>query len=318
MGPRESDNSVMREAAWVLAMLLRDNTGRAAVNHMRRLARRAGYSLDELSRMDAWKLLPLAHGPEEEAVRAFLQLTRRDRERAEKHLEFCQTMGVGFHLAESEHYPAVFAQKLGVQAPPLLFTCGELDLLTTPAAAVVGARRVTTEGGVLARRLGQTFAALGVTLVSGNADGVDSAAQEGAWQAGGSVIAVLPHGVGELREPRCLDQSLYISEFAPTAPWETHAAVTRNSAIAALARLVCVIEPASMHGSAETGRSALTHGAPALVEPHPRQPARANELRALGAGLLRPDGRLDPAYIEAAWIEAGAAAPPPAQGELFA
>ena len=313
----KSDNSI-REAAWVLAMLRRENAGRVTANRMRGLARRAGHSLEMLARMDRWELVRLAHGAEEDAVRIFLEVTPRELSRAERQLGLCQQMDCGFHLADSASYPGVLTERLGLQAPPILFTIGDMSLLSMPAAAVVGARRVSALGESIARDAGRTIAAMGAVLVSGNADGADYSAQLGAWGAGGKAVVALPHGVGELRAQDYADQTLFISEFSPLAPWETHAAVTRNSAIAALSRLVCVIEPRSVHGAAETGRVALSHGSPVLVEPCPKSPARAEELTALGATPLRPNGVFDAAVIKSAWKTAQTAPPPPAQGELFA
>lgn len=83
--------------------------------------------------------------------------------------------------------------------PPLvLFTRGELLEQDEFAVAIVGTRRATPYGIRMAERLARDLAARGITIVSGMATGIDSAAHRGALEAGGRTIAVLGNGVGEV------------------------------------------------------------------------------------------------------------------------
>ncbi|HIJ66427.1 MAG TPA: hypothetical protein HPP77_10805, partial [Candidatus Hydrogenedentes bacterium] len=84
--------------------------------------------------------------------------------------------------------------------------------------------------------------------------------------------------------------AVLVSEFPPDAPWETHAAVTRNAVISALARLVCVIEPRKTGGSIRTARIALNQGKSVLVHVGWAAAARLDGLFAAGAMPLVPKG----------------------------
>ena len=92
---------------------------------------------------------------------------------------------------------AIFPPRLGeIYDPPLvLFTRGELLESDENCVAIVGTRRATPYGIRMAEKLGRELAARGITVVSGMATGIDSAAHRGALEAGGRTIAVLGNGV---------------------------------------------------------------------------------------------------------------------------
>jgi DNA processing protein len=77
------------------------------------------------------------------------------------------------------------------EADPLLFWSGQLDLLRAASVCVIGARSVSEEGRLRARRIARELSSAGVTVVSGLAKGVDTAAHEATLAAGGSTVAVI-------------------------------------------------------------------------------------------------------------------------------
>lgn len=80
--------------------------------------------------------------------------------------------------------------------PPILYVKGNLDLLQSPpGVAVVGTRKASKNGIVIAERVSTYFAYRGWTIVSGLAMGIDAAAHRGALSANGHTIAVLAHGL---------------------------------------------------------------------------------------------------------------------------
>ena len=90
-------------------------------------------------------------------------------------------------------YPARLGE---IYDPPLvLFTRGELLEVDEVSVAIVGTRRATPYGIRMAEKLGRELAARGITVVSGMATGIDSAAHRGALEAGGRTIAILGNGV---------------------------------------------------------------------------------------------------------------------------
>jgi DNA processing protein len=153
------------------------------------------------------------------------------------------------------------------QAPRVLFGRGDPRRLdrVEPAAAVtlVGARRCSSYGREMARRLGGELAACGLAVVSGMALGIDSEAHEGALAAGGLTVAVLGSGPDVIHPPRKRDlyerlvvDGLVLSELPPGAtPWRwTFPA--RNRIMAALGAMTVVVEARERSGSLITAEMA--------------------------------------------------------------
>ena len=158
--------------------------------------------------------------------------------------------------------------------PVALWYRGSLDALDAPAVAVVGSRAASAVALETAERLGEDLAAFGVTVVSGLARGVDSAAHRGALRTG-RTIAVLGSGLDRVypNEHRGLAReisdhgSLVISEFAPgTPPLQFHFPL-RNRIISGLSRAVVVIEASENSGSLITAACALEQGRDVMAVP---------------------------------------------------
>lgn len=229
--------------------------------------------------------------------------------------------GGQFLLVTDGDYPKSLRARLGPTAPPVLTVFGDVDLLERPGVGLVGTRAPSEAGRTLAAYCARWCTDLGAAVVSGGAQGIDTAAHTVALESGGTTIVVLPQGLLTYSVPEFLAQAAesgraaIVSEFAPSAPWTTHGAVTRNTTIAALSRLVCVIEPKAQGGSIRTGRAALAQGCPVFVYGGVGGREAEIELEAAGAGLLLgPAGRFEAATLDRAW---DAAAPANAQSELF-
>jgi DNA processing protein len=160
--------------------------------------------------------------------------------------------------------------------PPRLFHCGvgEVELLSRPAVAVVGARACSAYGAQVARSLGRELAGAGVVVVSGLARGIDGAAHRGALEGGGPTIAVLGCGIdrdypaahAELAA-RIRQEGLVVSEYEPgvePAPWRFPA---RNRIIAGLCSATVVVEARERSGALITADFALEEGREVLVVP---------------------------------------------------
>src|SRR6185503_1965743 len=87
------------------------------------------------------------------------------------------------------------AESLGAATPPLLSIAGDAELLSRDAGAIVGSRTPSEAGVTLARLCAQWLAGHRRVVVSGGAQGIDSAAHEAAIAEGGSTIVVLPQGL---------------------------------------------------------------------------------------------------------------------------
>lgn len=147
--------------------------------------------------------------------------------------------------------------------PPFLLVRGALCREDALAVAIVGSRQGSAYGLRVAERLGADLGARGVTVVSGLARGIDTAAHRGTLGAGGRTVAVLGSGVDVVYPPenRRLAAELaaagaVISQFPMgTAPLAHHFPA-RNRVIAGLALGTVVVEAAARSGALITARLA--------------------------------------------------------------
>jgi DNA processing protein len=160
--------------------------------------------------------------------------------------------------------------------PPGLFLRGSADVevLSEPAVAIVGARMCSSYGGQVARMLGRELAAAGLVIVSGLARGVDGEAHRGALEAGGATIGVLGCGIdrnypaahAQLARGICAS-GLVVSEYAPgvgPAPWRFPA---RNRIIAGLCLATVIVEARERSGALITADFALEAGREVFAVP---------------------------------------------------
>ena len=151
--------------------------------------------------------------------------------------------------------------------PPLLYVAGNAHLLASPGLALVGSRNATPQGLENAHAFARAFSEAGLTIVSGLAIGVDSAAHRGGLKGRGSTIAVLGTGI-DVTYPRrngplateISSRGALVSEF-PLGT-EPHAGnfPRRNRLISGLARGCLVVEAALDSGSLITARLAVDQG----------------------------------------------------------
>jgi DNA processing protein len=159
--------------------------------------------------------------------------------------------------------------------PPIaLFVRGRVELLHSICVAVVGTRRPTPYGLAAAERLSADLAHAGVTIVSGMARGIDSAAHKGALAAGGNTIAVLGCGADIVypSENRKLAaeiaaRGLIVSEFPMGATAFPQNFPIRNRIIAGLSAGTLVVEGAQYSGSAITAKLAMDQGREVFAVP---------------------------------------------------
>ena len=157
--------------------------------------------------------------------------------------------------------------------PPALWFRGDLAALEQPAVAIVGSRAATAVALETATQFGEQLASAGITIVSGMARGVDSAAHRGALRAG-RTIAVLGSGVDVIypREHRALADAisqagLLVSEYPPGSPPAAFHFPQRNRLISGLSRGLVVIEASEKSGSLITAGCALEQGREVMAVP---------------------------------------------------
>lgn len=208
--------------------------------------------------------------------------------------EACRRADITPICLHDARYPAPLARAPG--APAVLYCAAGSerlqDLLVAPAAAIVGARKASPYALEVAHALGRGLSAATVTVVSGMAHGVDSAAHAGALAAGAATIAVLA-GAPNVAYPaakRALHRQLIreaavISEWAPgfsPRPW---CFTARNRIIAGLSAATIVVEAGERSGSLTTASFAV-----ALNRTLGAVPGRVTAAGAAGSNALLFDG----------------------------
>lgn len=158
--------------------------------------------------------------------------------------------------------------------PIVLFARGRVELLQSIALGVVGTRRPSPYGLAVAERLSADLAAAGLTIVSGMARGVDTAAHRGTLKAGGDTVAVLGCGADLVypSENRKLAaeiaaKGLIVSEFPMGTTAFPQNFPIRNRIISGMSVGVLVVEGAQYSGSAITARLALDQGRDVFAVP---------------------------------------------------
>jgi DNA processing protein len=158
--------------------------------------------------------------------------------------------------------------------PPVLWTAGDAARLNDPAIAVIGSRAGSRYALDVAEQLARDLARRGVTVVSGLARGVDSAAHRGALAAGGNSIAVLGSGADVIYPPEHKDLAAdltnagaIVSELLPGTPPRRSQFPRRNRIISGLSLSVVVVEASEKSGSLITAGCALEQGRDVMVVP---------------------------------------------------
>lgn len=152
-------------------------------------------------------------------------------------------------------------------APPFLFVRGQIVDLDLRSVAVVGTRNASEEGVRRAGRMARLLVEQGVTVVSGLARGIDTAAHAAALEAGGRTIAVIGTGINryypaENRElaDRITEHGALVSQFWPDGAPATYTFPRRNVTMSGIAQGTVVIEASSTSGAKMQARLALEHG----------------------------------------------------------
>ncbi len=176
--------------------------------------------------------------------------------------------------------------------PAVLFLKGAIEPRDLVSIAVVGSRAASPTGVIFTERICMELAGKGVTIVSGLAVGIDSAAHRGALKGEGRTLAVVgcgldidyPRSNQDLRL-RIADSGAVLSEFVLGAPPAAGNFPQRNRIISGLALGVVVVEAAHRSGSLITARLALEQGREVFAVP-----GMAQHYRSVGPHRLLKEG----------------------------
>ncbi len=191
---------------------------------------------------------------------------------------------------ENPGYPE---QLRNIANPPVvLFTKGNKEALKMPGIAIVGARSSTSYGQNIAARFATQIADKGLSVISGLALGIDTAAHAGALSTGGTTIAVLGCGI-EIIYPK-QNRKLYekimatgaiVSEYPFGTPPDAFRFPARNRIISGLSHGVLVVEATKNSGSLITAQHALEQGKDIFAVP-----GRIDSIKSEGTHRLLQQG----------------------------
>ena len=176
---------------------------------------------------------------------------------------------------EDENYPA--ALRDAFDAPVVLYVWGDLQERDLHSIGIVGSRKLTHYGREAARKFAFQLAGAGLTVISGLARGIDTAAHEGAVAAKGRTIGVLGSGLMQIYPPENLalaekianGHGAIISEFPLQTSPDRKTFPQRNRIVAHWSRALLVVECPSRSGSLITANFALEAGRQIYAVPGP-------------------------------------------------
>ncbi len=192
--------------------------------------------------------------------------------------------GLWIITRSDSEYPVRLKQKLGKQAPAVLFGCGNRNLLQQGGVAVVGSRRVKASDLQYSRELGALIANCGYSVISGGARGVDEAAMLGALEAEGTAVGVLSDSLlracssQKYRDFLKQKSLVLISPFNPEAGFDVGNAMQRNKYIYCLSDVAVVVHSGTKGGTWTGARENIKRGWAPLWVKRTDDPEAGNRL----------------------------------------
>jgi len=186
----------------------------------------------------------------------------------------CQRLGIDLLFQSAEEYPPLLRQIH--DPPPVLYVRGALQRQDRAALAIVGSRHATRYGLTQTERLAASLARAGLTIVSGLARGIDTAAHRAALAAGGRTVAVLGSGLSRIYPPENANlanevarQGALLTEIPlHTQPKPGHFP-QRNRLISGMSLGVLVVEAGLVSGALSTAHHANEQGRNVFAVPGP-------------------------------------------------
>ena len=202
-------------------------------------------------------------------------------------------------------YPEIL--KLINDPPTQLYYSGNIELLSNRCISIVGSRKATKYGLETAQKMAGKIGDAGITVVSGMADGIDTAAHRGAFNTAGGTVAVLGCGIDmekSERRNRTLERisgrGLVISEYPNGYPASKYTFPRRNRIISGLSAATVVVEAGFNSGSLITAELAAEQGRCVYAVP-----GNITSGASLGTNKLIKDGAVPVVSINDILIDAG-------------
>ena len=187
-------------------------------------------------------------------------------------LKRCEEFGCHVVTQEDVEYPELLRQ---IYDPPIvLYVKGTLDAKDKNGIAIVGSRQTTHYGIEVARRFGYQLAYMGVTVVSGGARGIDTAAHQGSLSAKGRTICVLGTGINIVFPPenaelfeRIAATGAVVSQYPFNRKADKQSFAIRNRIVAGMTLGTVVVEANLTSGALITANFATEYGRQVFAVP---------------------------------------------------
>lgn len=207
------------------------------------------------------------------------QLSVPDWDKVDADLKWLEQENASILTLDDESYPSLL--KNIPDAPPILYVLGQVEILNLPQLAIVGSRNPTHAGKDTAHNFAAYLTSVGMTVTSGMALGIDTAAHQGALDSmnkgvagNGFTVAVTGTGLDRVypaknRElaHKIAEYGALVSEYAPGTPPLPGNFPRRNRIISGLSMGVLVVEAALQSGSLITARLANDQGREVFAVP---------------------------------------------------
>lgn len=167
---------------------------------------------------------------------------------------------------ENKNYPKILKN---IKKPPrILYAVGNIELLNTRSFAIVGSRNCSLYGENVAHKFAKELAMNNITVISGMAIGIDTAAHLGAIEGGGNTIAVLPSGLNKIypaKNKKLFNKiiengGLVVTEYLENIEASSQKFLERNRIVCGLALGTVVVEAGYRSGTSVTARLTYEQG----------------------------------------------------------
>ena len=206
-------------------------------------------------------------------------LSSPDWDKVDADLQWMEQDNASIITLDDKRYPPLL--KSIPDAPPVLYVLGEAEILKLPQLAIVGSRNPTHAGKDIAHDFAAYLTSMGMTVTSGMALGIDTAAHQGALdsmqsdrEGTGFTVAVTGTGLDRVYPAKNRDlahkiaeNSVIVSEYAPGTPPLPGNFPRRNRIISGLSMGVLVVEAALQSGSLITAKLAAEQGREVFAVP---------------------------------------------------
>ncbi|MCB2287636.1 DNA-processing protein DprA [Clostridium algidicarnis] len=205
-----------------------------------------------------------------------------------------RNLGIKIATRADKSYPAILKKRLKEKCPPVIYYCGDINILNNRLIGVVGSRNIDSDGLNFTQRIGEKIVSENYSLVSGGAKGVDSVAQDAVLKNNGKVVAFIADSMiskikkKEIREAITKGNLLLMSAINPKSGFTVYGAMDRNKYIYGLSKLTIVVASDYNKGGTWAGATENLKNSwvPLLVRSEDNVPKGNLELIKLGGNVF--------------------------------